>query len=206
MKLRGFRIELGEVAAALAVHPEVREAVVVIRPGPDEEPRLVAYVACRGSETPAELDVWLGEHLPAYMVPATFVGLETLPKTPNGKLDRAALPEPGTPEHTAARFVEPRNDAESRMASIWAEVLGLERVGVEDSFFKLGGHSLLATRVIARARRELAVDLELRTLFETPTIAGLMAMVERREAPGAAPARPARIQRIARTARRRPGA
>ncbi|HEX2164652.1 MAG TPA: amino acid adenylation domain-containing protein, partial [Thermoanaerobaculia bacterium] len=174
VKIRGFRIEPGEVEAALAADPEVAQAAVVVR-GEAADRRLVGYLVPRGSapgaEVAARVRERLGSALPAYMVPSVLVPLEALPLTPNGKVDRRALPAPepaGQAEHVA-----PRTAAEAALAGLWSELLGVERVGVHDDFFALGGHSLLATRVVARAREVLGVELAVRTVFESPTVAGL---------------------------------
>ncbi|MER8101365.1 amino acid adenylation domain-containing protein, partial [Kitasatospora sp. NPDC094016] len=175
VKVRGFRIELGEIEAALAEHPQVARAAVIVRQARAQDRRLVAYpVPVAGAELrPEALRAYLRERLPDYMVPAAFVPLENLPLTVNGKLDRRALPEP---VYTAARAGQaPRTAQEHILAGLFAEVLGVAGVGVDDDFFDLGGHSLLATRLVARARAALGVELELRTLFETPTVAGLAA-------------------------------
>ncbi|HEX7243162.1 MAG TPA: amino acid adenylation domain-containing protein, partial [Longimicrobiaceae bacterium] len=172
VKVRGFRIEPGEVEAALERHPAVRDAVVVAREDAPGERRLVAYFAA-GGEPPAagELRRHLGEHLPDYMVPSVFVALDALPLTPSGKLDRRALPAPEGGSGDA--HVPPRSATERVLADAWAEVLGVERVGVHDNFFELGGHSLLATRVVARVREAFRMELPLRALFEAPTVARL---------------------------------
>ncbi|HEY4563350.1 MAG TPA: condensation domain-containing protein, partial [Thermoanaerobaculia bacterium] len=174
VKLRGFRIELGEIEALLAVHPAVREAVVLLRADLPGGSGLAAYVVTESSEEIRSLRGWLEERLPAYMVPAAFVPLESLPRTPNGKIDRRAL-ERIVPEMAprADGSAAPRTLAEELLAGIWAEVLGLERVGVEESFFELGGHSLLATQLVSRIREVFQVELELRAVFEAPTMAGL---------------------------------
>ncbi|MFD9906702.1 amino acid adenylation domain-containing protein [Streptomyces sp. NPDC059063] len=176
VKIRGFRIELGEVESVLAAHPAVAHCVATAAEGPAGDLRLIAYVVPEGTPD-AGLAGALREHaaraLPGYMVPAHLITLDALPLTPSGKLDRAALPAPDVraDEHTAYRA--PRDHREETLAGIVAEVLGLERVGVDDDFFVLGGHSLLATRVISRIRAALGVDLPLGALFEHPTVARL---------------------------------
>ncbi|HEX2190552.1 MAG TPA: amino acid adenylation domain-containing protein [Longimicrobiaceae bacterium] len=170
VKVRGFRIEPGEVEAALREHPAVRDAVVAAGTDAAGERRLAAYV------TPADVPVdALRAHarakLPEHMVPAAWVALDALPLAPSGKVDRRALPAPGS--LAAAEYVAPRTPTEELLADIVAAVLGLERVGVHDGFFDIGGHSLLATRVLARIRAAFGIDLPMRALFEAPTVAGL---------------------------------
>ncbi|HEX7239719.1 MAG TPA: amino acid adenylation domain-containing protein, partial [Longimicrobiaceae bacterium] len=175
VKVRGFRIEPGEVEAVLAAHPSVREAVVTAREDAPGERRLVGYVTgCGTGISTDDLRAHARERLPEHMVPSAFVVLEALPLTPGGKIDRRALPAPERGADPTA-YVAPRTPVEEVLAEIVAEVLGLERVGVEDGFFDVGGHSLLATRVLARIRRAFGVDLPMRALFESPTVAGLAA-------------------------------
>jgi amino acid adenylation domain-containing protein len=176
VKIRGFRVELGDVEAALRAQPGINEAAVVARADDAHELRLVGYVVPSETALQAEplttrLRDGLRQRLPAHMVPDQYVALERLPLTANGKVDRQALPAP-TLERTRTP-ITPRTATETQIATIWSEVLGLESVGVEDNFFYLGGHSLMATRVLARLRSALGVELPLRALFETPTIAGL---------------------------------
>jgi len=173
VKVRGFRIELGEIEASLATHPEVRQAVVLAREDQPGDKRLVAYVV--GGATAAGLHEHLRGRLPDYMVPSLFVALPALPLTPNGKVDRRALPAPEEGDLRRGAYVAPRTELERWLCEIWEEVLGVERVGIEDSFFDLGGHSLLATRVVSRVRSALGRELPLRALFENPTIRGLCA-------------------------------
>ncbi|HWK89034.1 MAG TPA: condensation domain-containing protein, partial [Longimicrobium sp.] len=176
VKVRGFRIELGEIEARLAEHAAVREVVVVARDGEVGDPRLVAYYTGEAAGA-AALRAHLAERLPEYMVPAAFVHMAVLPVNPNGKLDRKALPapEPAPEEET---YVAPRTPVEEVLAGIWAEVLGVERLGVHDEFFGLGGHSLLATRVVSWVREVFGVELPLRALFEGPTVAEMAGRVE----------------------------
>ncbi|HEY0512064.1 MAG TPA: amino acid adenylation domain-containing protein [Thermoanaerobaculia bacterium] len=177
VKVRGFRIELGEIEAALARHPAVRDAVVLAS-GHVGETRLAAYVVAPPEGAPAahDLRAFLKVSLPEYMIPSAFVVLDALPLTAHGKVDRKALPQPeavrSEPEQT---FVAPRSEVETAVAAIWREVLGVERVGVQDDFFLLGGHSLSAARILSRVRDALGVDLSLAVIFETPTVEGLAA-------------------------------
>jgi amino acid adenylation domain-containing protein len=176
VKVRGFRIELGEVEAALAQYPAVQDAVVLAREDGPGDRRLVAYVVPKEGRTVAvdEVRRFLQEKLPEYMVPSLFVTLGALPLTPNGKVDRRALPQPDrTRPDLAKEFVPPRTPVEEMLADVWAQVLGIERIGVHDSFFDLGGHSLLATQVVSRVCDTFRVDLVLRSFFEAPTVAGL---------------------------------
>ena len=176
LNLRGFRIEPGEIEATLRLHTAVREAAVATATEEGGGARLVAYVAFSHGQAlnGGELRRFLADRLPAYMVPSAFVAVATLPRLPNGKVDRQALPalRHGRPE-LEATFVAPRNQVERVLAEIWADVLEVEQVGVHDDFFELGGHSLLAAQVIVRTHDALGVELPLRCLFETPTVAGL---------------------------------
>ncbi|MEM7353246.1 MAG: amino acid adenylation domain-containing protein, partial [Acidobacteriota bacterium] len=179
VKLRGFRIELGEIEAALVGLQAVREAVVVLRKQ-GQEHRLAAYVVPEGPMEPTSTELWaaLKETLPEHMVPSSFLVLEALPLAATGKIDRAALPAPELEVRTDS--TTPRTVTEEILGGIWAEVLGVEGLGVEDDFFELGGHSLLATQVVSRIRQTFRLELPVRALFETPTVAGLAALVDRR--------------------------
>ncbi|MBZ4423407.1 condensation domain-containing protein, partial [Myxococcus sp. RHSTA-1-4] len=174
VKLRGFRIELGEIEAVLTAQPGVRQALVLVREDRPGDKRLVAYaVRDPGFALEAEaLRAALKQRLPAHMVPSAFVVMDALPLNPNGKVDRKALPAPEAPASNTG-YVAPRTPTEELLASLWAQVLGVEQVGADDHFFELGGHSLLATQVISRIRVTFGVELPLRAVFESPTLAGL---------------------------------
>ena len=178
VKIRGFRIELGEIEARLSEHPSVSEAVVVAREDTPGDKRLVAYyttslnIDVEGNVPSAEqLRAYLSASLPEYMVPGVFTRLESLPLTPNGKLDRKALP--AREMALTATWRAPRTPQEEILCALFAEVLGLEKVGLDDHFFDLGGHSLMATRLVSRIRTTLGVELAIRTLFECPTVGEL---------------------------------
>jgi amino acid adenylation domain-containing protein len=186
VKVRGFRIELGEIEARLAAHSAVNQVVVAVREDTPGDKRLVAYYttleasAPRAGNLAGESDAetlrsYLAEKLPEYMVPAAYVRLEEMPLTANGKLDRQRLP---APELIApARYVAPRTPTEEALVQVWADVLKLDQIGVEEDFFDLGGHSLLGTQVISRVRDIFKIRIELRALFEAPTISEFAAKV-----------------------------
>ncbi len=182
VKIRGFRIELGEIECVLGLHPQVAQAVVVTRQDNGGDKRLVTYVVLKQGQaaTVNELRNFLKQKLPDYMVPSSFVFLDRLPLTPNGKVDRKALPAPDSERpDLGSSFVAPRTPTEKLLAGIWCQLLELTQIGVEDNFFDLGGHSLLALQMISRVRNTFQVELPVRRLFETPTVAGLaMAVVE----------------------------
>ncbi|MBW8873679.1 MAG: non-ribosomal peptide synthase/polyketide synthase [Acidobacteria bacterium] len=197
VKIRGFRVEPLEVAAVLERHPAVREALVLALDDGAGAPRLVAYVVTAEAVGAEALRAHLAASLPDYMIPAAFVALDALPLTANGKVDRAALPQPAlvAPEGPEGKDAAPRTPTEELLAGLWAEVLGRGRVGTRDDFFALGGHSLLATRLVARARQAFGLDLPLRSLFETPTIAGLAARIDDLRRGGERPLPPPIIRR-----------
>ncbi|WP_447980436.1 non-ribosomal peptide synthetase [Candidatus Nitrospira bockiana] len=182
IKLRGYRIEPGEIEARLLEHPHVREAVVIPRDEGAAGRHLVAYlVTDRVAPEAGVLRAFLKDKLPDYMIPSVFVVLESLPLTPNGKVDRRALPDPGR-EKPERAYVPPRTPTEAAVAQIWTELLRLERVGADDSFFDLGGHSLLAIQLLHRIQKSLGVSLSLTAVFEAPTLAGLAEKVEQGKA------------------------
>ena len=178
VKLRGQRIELGEIEAVLR-ECGAREAVVVVREIGDDDKLLTAYITPGHAtlKSAAEITADLKQRLPDYMVPAEIVILDKMPLTPSGKVDRKALPEPQNYASLAADDA-PRSPVQEIIAGVFAEILKRERVGLEDDFFKLGGHSLLATQVMSRVRDVLDVELALRIIFESPTVAGLAEAVE----------------------------
>ncbi len=180
VKIRGFRIETGEIEAVLGDHPAVREVVVAARLlGPGDK-QLVAYVVPQSSPPPSttELREYLSRKLPSYMVPGFFVMLDALPVNPNGKVDRQALPIPdGTRPELAQEFIAPRTRVEQELATLWKEILSLDRVGLDDDFFALGGHSLRALQMISRIRQHFRVDIPLRAFFSHPTLAGVAGLL-----------------------------
>ncbi len=205
IKIRGFRIEPGEIEAVLEQHPRVRSAAVIDRPDPRGETRLVGYFEPLG-EAPdlGELRALLGERVPNYMIPSAFAAVDELPYTPNGKVDRDALPDPEWAQHTRAaeEFIAPRTDTERRLVEIWSSVLSVDEISIEDDFFALGGHSLTAMRVMSRVQDEFGVKLLLRAVFDHPTVA---ALAEAIDAAAPAPASvveltPSPIRRAARRA------
>ncbi|HST59162.1 MAG TPA: amino acid adenylation domain-containing protein, partial [Longimicrobium sp.] len=172
VKVRGHRIELEEVEQALAAHPAVAHAAVAVRGEGGAARKLAGYLVARPDillPTQAELRTFLRERLPEYMVPAVFTWMDALPRTSSGKLDRRALPEPEAGAD-GAEHVPPKPGMEERLAAVWQEVLGVERIGAHDDFFDLGGQSILATRLVARLRGELGVDVPVAMLVQAPTI------------------------------------
>ena len=187
VKVRGYRIELGEVEAALRQQEQVREAVVISSRTASVENRLIAYVLTEKDPTltTTALRAGLKELLPEYMIPAAFVLLEEFPLTPSGKINRRALQARQVEFEAGGASVLARTPAEEIVAAIWAEVLGRETIGVHDNFFELGGHSLLATQVISRVRDAFSQEVALRSLFEQPTVAGLVQSIEQQQRAGA---------------------
>jgi acyl-coenzyme A synthetase/AMP-(fatty) acid ligase len=200
VKIRGFRIELGEIETVLAAHPDVLNAVVVVREDTPGDKRLVAYLTAKNGAVPkpSALRGLLQDKLPEYMIPSAFVALERLPLTPNGKVDRKALPKPDF-EAVAdkSKFIAPGTPTEMVLAEIWGDVLKLKHVGVHDNFFDLGGHSLLMVQVQSRASEKLQRDVSIVELFQYPTISALAQHL------GQPSAAPGRLQKVDERTRRR---
>jgi acyl carrier protein len=181
IKLRGFRIELGEIEGALAQHPSVKQAIVVVREDVPGDKRLVAYLLPNAGGIPAagQLRTFLLTTLPDYMVPAGFITITAIPLTPNGKIDRKALPAPDWANQSrATSYVEPRNATEKQMADIWAEVLRLEKVGINDNLFELGADSLHVFQIVARANKA-GLDVKPRQILQFRTISGILAELDK---------------------------
>ena len=173
VKVRGYRIELGEIEVALSAHSGVKEAAVAVREPKPGDKRIIAWVVMQGAENPAALRGFLQQQLPEYMVPATFVALPSLPRTPSGKVDKRSLPDPTSERPVlSSDYAAASNESERRLLAIWEDVLGMQGIGVRDNFFELGGNSLLALRVAAAAERALGQPLPIVQFFEYPTIAG----------------------------------
>lgn len=176
VKIRGYRIEPGEVETVLQQSALIKQGVVVARPDSMGQQQLVAYLVPAANFDQATLHRQMLQQLPAYMVPTRWVLLETLPLTPSGKTDRAALPEPGEQQHLA--YVPPRNETEALLTGIWQSLLSMQRISIHDNFFTLGGHSLLAMRVIAHLAKKIKGRFPVKIIFEHPTIAELAACID----------------------------
>ncbi|MBD0378730.1 non-ribosomal peptide synthetase [Paenibacillus sedimenti] len=170
VKIRGYRIELEEIEAVLLRHDQVQEAVVVTTEQPNGDYALCAYIVATGSQDMAELRTYLSSELPTYMIPGYFVRMDAMPLTPNGKLDKKALPKPDERSLARAVYVAPRNGTEEQLAGIWQDILGLQQVGIHDNFFEIGGHSLKATMLAARIFEMMQTELPLHYLFQHPTV------------------------------------
>jgi acyl carrier protein len=183
VKIRGYRIELGEIEAALNQHPAIKESVVIVRDrGSSGEKDLIGYFVPKAAASVpiTGLQNFLRGKLPAYMIPSLFVQVEGLPLSPNGKINRMALrSQDDTQAELKEAYVEPRSQVEELLAQIWGEILKIDAVGIHDNFFELGGHSLLAIQIISRVREAFDKDVPLSALFDTPTVAGLAATIEK---------------------------
>ncbi len=182
VKIRGFRIELGDIETVLENHPAIAQAVVQAIEDTSKDKKLVAYLVTKDTETPTikTLRSYVLEKLPDYMVPSAWVFLDTMPLTPNNKVDRRALKAPSQ-FHTQADYIAPRNTIEEALAEIWQELIEVERVGVKDNFFELGGHSLIAAQIHARMRKVFSIDVSLRELFDSLTIEKTAQLLVKRE-------------------------
>ncbi|RCL26417.1 non-ribosomal peptide synthetase [Pseudomonas sp. AFG_SD02_1510_Pfu_092] len=191
VKLRGFRIELSEIEAHLRSHPQVRQALALVREDRPGDRRLVAYLVCHApAPEAADLRRHLASQLPDYMLPSAFVHLPQMPMTPGGKLDRAALPVPDYNAQCSAQGSDqraPQSARERQLLALWQEVLGQQAIAMDDNFFAIGGHSLLAAQLVARIRQALNLELPLRSLFEAPTIAQLATLLDTASAADQAP-------------------
>ena len=192
VKVRGYRIELGEIETHLRDHLAVKEAVVIVRQDQAANHQIIAYVVMKEDASlqptpdPAEINLQLRNHLkqyvPDYMLPALIMVIDAIPLTPNGKLDRARLPEPAQADRQKeANYAEAQTDTERTLAGIWEELLGVKGIGIHDNFFEVGGHSLLATQLISKIRTAFNVELSVRGLFETPTIAEFAKAIDNAE-------------------------
>jgi amino acid adenylation domain-containing protein len=173
VKIRGYRIETGEIESVLREMGSIEDAIVLaVEDGETGDKSLAAYIISKGEINVSDIRSHLGSRLPGYMIPSSFVRIETIPLTANGKLDKKALPEPGKGLATGVAYVAPANEKESTLAGIWSEIVGIEkeRIGVNDNFFELGGHSLLATKVMAMIKNKYSIQLPISRLFEFPTI------------------------------------
>jgi len=180
VKIRGYSVDVGEVESVLMGLPHVKEVVVMGRADSTGGQRLVAYLVPSSQTTPSisEMRKSLGEKLPDYMIPSAFLFLDALPLLPSGKVNRRDLPEPGTARpNLETVFVEPRTPVEQALAEVWSKVLGLDQVGLHDNFLELGGDSLLASQVISRVIKTFLVEVPLRSLFDSPTVAAMAVII-----------------------------
>ena len=181
VKIRGFRIELGEIEAKLLKHKDIKEALVVAKEGANGDKYLCAYIVQEKDVAVPGIREHLSGELPDYMIPSYFIELERMPLTPNGKVDRKALPLPGGSIKTGAEYEAPGNAIEEKLAEIWREILGVDRIGVKDSFFQLGGHSLKAIMLVSRIHREFNVEIPLREIFSRQSIKNLAEYIRETE-------------------------
>jgi amino acid adenylation domain-containing protein len=183
VKIRGFRIELGEIESALLACSDLKDAVVTVRQNANGEDFLCAYYLCDQEKPSAELRDFLATSLPAYMIPARFIRLDHFPLTPNGKVDRKALPDPGNAVNTGAEFIAPKTEMEKSITRLWAQLLGLsfESISVQDHFFSLGGDSLRAVQLSGRLSQQTQTTVSVKDIFTNPTIAGLAVLIAKKE-------------------------
>lgn len=170
VKIRGFRIELGEIEAISNQYSNIKETVIIAKENTLGDKYLAAYVIKKEEVSVKEIRQFLSEKLPEYMIPSIFVFLESFPLTPNGKIDRKALPEPNFETRKEKKFIAPRNETEIKLVQIWQDILGIEKMGINDNFFELGGHSLLAVRLVTQIQQFYEKNIPIATLFQTPTI------------------------------------
>lgn len=179
VKIRGYRIEPGELEKALQNHPDIDSAVVIARVNPAREKELVAYLTGKNTLTAPAIHAHLSRIVPAYMLPGYYVRLTAFPLTPNGKIDRRALPDPeGRSLLLDTDFVAPRNDIEEKLVAIWQEILGKDKIGVKDNFFEIGGHSLKVTQLISRINSNFLVQVKIQSIFREPTIENIAAQID----------------------------
>ncbi len=182
VKIRGFRIELGEIENKLLEHKAIKEAAVIARDDSSGNKYLCAYITAERILVTGELRKYLFKDLPDYMIPSYFIQMDNLPLTPNGKLDRKILPEPNRSICTGVEYEPPRNELEEKLVEMWKEVLGADKVGINDSFFDLGGHSLKATSLSVKIHKQLNVEVPLKEIFKAPTIKGISEYIKETEA------------------------
>jgi acyl-coenzyme A synthetase/AMP-(fatty) acid ligase/acyl carrier protein len=180
VKVRGFRIELGEIETVLKRHEAVQDVFVMVRTAAAQDKVLVAYVVPRWERPflPSALRQYTATQLPPYMVPDVFVSLDTLPLNPNGKVDRNKLPQPEQSLAQEQPYATPITPTEQTIAAIWADLLGLEKVGLQHNFFDLGGHSLLIIQAMARIHQQFSIEIPMRTIFEAPALVDFAAKVD----------------------------
>ncbi len=179
VKIRGYRVELGEIESQIMKHPAVREAVAVDRVDASGNKYLCAYIVWNTVLTVTEIKGYLAGELPDYMIPTYFISIGEIPLTQNGKIDRKALPEPEGNINTGTEYIAPRNETEAKLAEIWQEVLGIEKVGLHDNFFELGGHSLKATVVATSIHKRFNLEIPLREIFTNSTLMGLAEYIQK---------------------------
>ncbi len=181
VKIRGYRIELGEIESALQTCTFVRHGVVLAKEDKRKGKRLVAYIVPKGNYQKEKIQAYLKSKLPKFMIPSLLIDIAQLPLTSNGKLDKDALPDPDNSHLVNNDYLEPRDEVESKIVEIWKELLGVERVGIQDDFFELGGHSLLATRVVSAIRKDLDAELGTQDVFLSPTVMELAELIREKQ-------------------------